>query len=284
LVLGVRRNGYGVVIMSKSGTKLAVVGVGAMGRALTRALVERGVFAPGDVVVSDVDEAKRISAAELGVRAVADNSEAAYGAETVLLAVKPDTVGRVLDEMRPVLDASQLFVSIAAGVTINFIESHLPEGSPVVRVMPNTPALVGAGASAFALGKSSQPEHAGKVSDMLSAVGIAIEVPEKLLDAVTGLSGSGPAYVYIIIEALSDAGVSVGLPRAVSKALAAQTVLGAATMVIETGEDTGKLRDAVTSPGGTTIAGIAELERSGLRAAIINAVQAATRRSKELAG
>ena len=270
--------------MSKSGTKLAVVGVGAMGRALTRALVERGVFAPGDVVVSDVDEAKRISAAELGVRAVADNSEAAYGAETVLLAVKPDTVGRVLDEMRPVLDASQLFVSIAAGVTISFIESHLPEGSPVVRVMPNTPALVGAGASAFALGKSSQPEHAGKVSDMLSAVGIAIEVPEKLLDAVTGLSGSGPAYVYIIIEALSDAGVSVGLPRAVSKALAAQTVLGAAKMVIETGEDTGKLREAVTSPGGTTIAGIAELERSGLRAAIINAVQAATRRSKELAG
>ena len=270
--------------MSKSGAKLAVIGFGAMGRALTQALLERGVFAAADVVVSDIEQAKQRAAAELGVRAAANNSEAARGAETVLLAVKPNTVGRVLDEMRPVLDASQLVVSIAAGVTIRSIESHLPEGSPVVRVMPNTPALVGAGASAFALGKSSQAEHARRVSDMLSAVGMAIEVPEELLDAVTGLSGSGPAYVYVIIEALSDAGVSEGLPRAVSNALAAQTVFGAAKMVIETGEDTVKLREAVTSPGGTTVAGIAELEKSGLRAAITNAVQAATRRSKELAG
>jgi len=151
-------------------------------------------------------------------------------------------------------------------------------------VMPNTPALVSSGAAAFARGSNCRPEHAERVSKMLGAVGTAVEVPEKLMDAVTGLSGSGPAYVYMMIEALSDAGVSVGIPRKTSSALAAQTVLGAAKMVVETGEHTAQLRDAVASPGGTTIAGIAALERGGFRAAVIDAVQAATKRSKELAG
>jgi pyrroline-5-carboxylate reductase len=266
-------------------TKLALIGVGAMGRALISRLLERGVFVPGEVVVWDADESKRQDAqAELGVRVAASNIDAVSDAETIMIAVKPDIVPLVLEEISPVVSPSQLLVVVAAGVSTQAVQSHLPPGIPVVRVMPNTPALVGETAAAFSRGSHSGPEHAARVGDMLSAVGVAMEVPEKLLDAVTGLSGSGPAYVYTMIEAMSDAGVSVGLPRAISNMLAAQTVLGSAKMVIETGEHPAKLRDAVTTPGGTTIAGLAALERAGFRAAIIDAVQAATKRSQELAG
>ena len=268
-----------------SSAKLAVIGFGAMGRALTSGLIERGVVAASDVVITDVDESKRRAAAEeLGVREASSNIEAVAGAETIVIAVKPQDAGAVLAEIEQTVTPAQLVVSIVAGVSCQTIESHLSVGVPVVRVMPNTPSLVGAGAAAFALGTSGRPEHAEEVAGMLSAVGLAFEVPEKLLDAVTGLSGSGPAYVYTMIEALADAGVSVGLPRAIASGLAAQTVLGAAKMVIETGQHPAGLRDAVASPGGTTIAGIAALERSGFRAAVINAVQAATKRSQELSG
>ncbi|MDO8682793.1 MAG: pyrroline-5-carboxylate reductase [Armatimonadota bacterium] len=269
--------------MSNSGAKLAVIGAGSMGCALVRGFIEKGVFAASNVFVADTDGSKRrATASELGVGEAFNNIEAVKAAETIIIAVKPNDVGAVLNEISDVITPSQLIVSIAAGVSIHTIELSLHVGTPVVRVMPNTPALVGAGASAFALGTNARSEHADRVSEMLSAVGIALQVPEKLLDAVTGLSGSGPAYVYIMIEALADAGVSVGLPRQVASSLAAQTVLGAAKMVVETCEHPAALRDAVASPGGTTIAGIAALERSGFRAAIINAVQAATNRSKEL--
>ncbi|MDO8588683.1 MAG: pyrroline-5-carboxylate reductase [Armatimonadota bacterium] len=271
--------------MSSTGAKLAVIGFGAMGRALTVGLIEHGVFGAGDVVVTDVDAGKRAAAVdELGVREASSNTEAVTGAETIVIAVKPQDTGSALADIERAITPAQLIVSIAAGISIQTIESHLPVGTPVVRVMPNTPSLVGAGAAAFSLGTNGRPEHAEKVSRMLSAVGLALEVPEKLLDAVTGLSGSGPAYVYLMIETLADAGVSVGLPRATANALAAQTVLGAAKMVIETGQHPASLRDAVASPGGTTIAGLTALERSGFRAAIINAVQAATKRSQELTG
>ena len=269
--------------MSSASPRLAVVGVGAMGRALVKGLVECNIFKPEEIVVTDADSARGAEVAQdLGVIFVSSNVEAASRAETIIVAVKPHDVGRVLSDIAPTLSASQLVISIAAGVTIDMLECHLTPGTPIIRVMPNTPALVGSGASAYALGASANAGHAERVNSMLSAVGIAVEVPERLLDAVTGLSGSGPAYVYMLIEALCDAGVSVGLPRNISTSLAAQTVLGAARMVVETGEHPAKLRDAVTSPGGTTIAGVAALEKAGFRSAIIDAVQCATKRSREL--
>jgi len=200
----------------------------------------------------------------------------------MFVAVKPDEVGDLLKEISPGLNEKHLIVSIAAGVTLAKMEASVPPGTRVVRVMPNTPALVGASASAFALGKAATPEDAQLVTELLSSVGIAYQVKESLLDAVTGLSGSGPAYVYMIIEALSDGGVAAGLPREVATKLAAQTVLGGAKMVLETNLHPGALKDMVTSPGGTTIEGLHELEKAGLRAGLMNAVRAAT--EKVLAG
>jgi pyrroline-5-carboxylate reductase len=200
----------------------------------------------------------------------------------LLLAVKPQHVGGVLNQLKAGFEDRHLMVSIAAGVPLSTFGQALGSGRRLIRVMPNTPCLVGAGASAFALGGAANADDAGLVEELLSAVGIALEVPENLLDAVTGLSGSGPAYVYQIIEALSDGGVRAGLPRTIATKLAAQTVLGAAKMVLETGEHPGSLKDAVASPGGTTIAGLHALEAGGLRGVLMNAVLAATERSREL--
>jgi pyrroline-5-carboxylate reductase len=219
-----------------------------------------------------------------GCQTVGSVAEVVAKSEVLVLAVKPQHMGGVLDEMRELLEDRHLIVSIAAGVTLATMSLALVNQRRLVRVMPNTPALVGAGASAFALGGTATAEDAMLVEQMLSTVGVAVQVPENLLDAVTGLSGSGPAYVYQIIEALSDGGVRVGLPRAIATQLAAQTVLGAARMVLETGEHPGALKDAVTSPGGTTIAGLHALEAGGVRGHLINAVVAATQRSRELGG
>jgi pyrroline-5-carboxylate reductase len=191
-------------------------------------------------------------------------------------------MGQVLEEIAPHVTSKSIVVSIAAGVTLSQLAQALGEKQRLIRVMPNTPCLVQQGASAFARGGSASPADARLVSELLSTVGVATEVPESLLDAVTGLSGSGPAYVFQIIEALSDGGVAAGLPRQIATQFAAQTVLGAAKMVLETGEHPGALKDAVASPGGTTIAGLLELERGGLRAALMNAVVSATQRSKQL--
>jgi pyrroline-5-carboxylate reductase len=200
----------------------------------------------------------------------------------IILAVKPQSMRSLLDELRPLFNPSHLVISIAAGVTLSALSSALGENTRLVRVMPNTPCLVGQGASGFALGSAATPDDASFTQALLSTVGIAVQVPESLLDAVTGLSGSGPAYAFQVIEALSDGGVSAGLPRDVATRLAAQTLLGAARMVLATGQHPGVLKDAVASPGGTTIAGLHELERGGLRATLMNAVVAATRRSQEL--
>jgi pyrroline-5-carboxylate reductase len=200
----------------------------------------------------------------------------------LVLAVKPDQVVSVLAEIRGAFTNEHLLVSIAAGVPLAKLEAGLGAAARVIRVMPNTPALVGASASAFALGKSCAATDAELAQKLLSAVGVAFQVKESLLDAVTGLSGSGPAYVYQFIEALSDGGVAAGLPRDIATKLAAQTVLGAAKMVLETGQHPGALKDQVTSPGGTTIEGIHELEKGKLRGTVMSAVRAATEKSKKL--
>jgi pyrroline-5-carboxylate reductase len=217
-----------------------------------------------------------------GGNAMADNGAVLAGSDVIVLAVKPQHLPGVLKEIAKGAEARHLFVSIAAGVPLSAMTSVLGQAARVVRVMPNTPCLVGAGATAFTRGPKATDEDAALVERLFSTIGIAMEVPESLLDAVTGLSGSGPAYVFQVIEALSDGGVRCGLPRNVATRLAAQTVLGAAKMVLDTGEHPAALKDGVASPGGTTIAGLHELERGALRGALINAVEAATNRSQEL--
>jgi pyrroline-5-carboxylate reductase len=216
------------------------------------------------------------------VKTTAFNPDVLKFANVIVLAVKPDLVNDVLAEVRPHFTEKHLLISIAAGVPIARLESALPPGARVVRVMPNTPALVGASASAFTPGQAAQPEDAQLTQKLFAAVGVAYPVKEALLDAVTGLSGSGPAYVFLIIEGLSDGGVAAGLPRDIATQLAAQTLLGSAKLLLETGQHPAALKDMVTSPGGTTIEGLHELEKAGVRGALINAVRAATEKSKKL--
>jgi pyrroline-5-carboxylate reductase len=262
--------------------KLGFLGAGRMASALVRGWLDAGLLRPEMVLASDpVPQALASFAGELGVEVTGDNRRVATECTTLVLAVKPQTVSQVLQEVRPVAGAGHLLISIAAGVTLSQLAAGLGDAR-LVRVMPNTPCLVGASATGFSPGPNATSDDAALVERLFSAVGKAYRLPEHLLDAVTGLSGSGPAFVYVMIEALSDGGVRVGLPRDVATMLAAQTVLGAAKMVLETGQHTGALKDMVTSPGGTTIAGVHALERGGLRAALMDAVEAATRRSTEL--
>lgn len=264
--------------------KIGFIGAGQMGEALLRGIIASKARKPGDVIAYDVrkERLREVSSA-LGFRVARDNREVVAKADVVFLAVKPNVVRAALKDIRPALAPKHLLVSIAAGVTLRTIEGALKPKSRAVRVMPNTPCLVGQGACALALGSHAGPEDGEAVRGLLGAVGSAFLVEEKLLDAVTGLSGSGPAYIYIAIEALADGGVRMGLPRDVALSLAAQTALGAARMVLETGKHPGALKDAVASPGGTTIAGIQALEEHGFRATLIAAVEAAARRAKELA-
>ncbi len=265
--------------------KIAFLGAGAMGTALMRGLIAAQVYAPAEITAYDVNVARaRELADELGINAAESPAAAAQGADVLLAAVKPQVMFEALAPLRDTLTPSHTLISIAPGISTAQLEAAFSQPVPVLRVMPNTPSLVGMGASAMASGAHANDEHRVLGKRIFSAVGLAVDVDEKLLDAVTGLSGSGPAYVYIFIEALSDAGVRVGLPRNVATRLAAQTVLGAAQMVLETGAHPGALKDQVTSPGGTTIAGLHELERHGLRGAVMDAVQAATERARALSG
>ncbi|WP_425617864.1 pyrroline-5-carboxylate reductase [Anatilimnocola sp. NA78] len=265
-----------------AGTTLGFIGAGQMARALAHGFVSAKLLPASALTAADpVPAAAEKLASELsGLKVAASNTAVANACDVIVLAVKPQAMPAVYQELGGKL-AGKLVVSIAAGISL----AKLCEGlktQRVVRVMPNTPALVGKGASAYAAAADVTAEDATLVGKLLAAVGTAHQVDEKLLDAVTGLSGSGPAYVYLIIEALSDGGVKAGLPRPLSTALAAQTVLGAAQMVLERNEHPGVLKDAVASPGGTTIAGLAMLEDRGLRGALIAAVDAATKRSQEL--
>ncbi len=266
-------------------TRWGFIGSGKMASALIRGMLRAGLAEPATIVASDPLAAARSHLAqEAGVRVFETNPSVLESSDVVVLAVKPQSMAEVLNQLRDLIGERHLVISIAAGIPIAAIAQVLGPERRIVRVMPNTPALLGAGASAYAMGPRVEAGDEAVVSALLAAVGRAVRVPETMLDAVTGLSGSGPAFVYLMIEALADGGVRVGLPREVASMLAAQTVLGAARMVLETGLHPGVLKDQVTSPGGTTIAGLQALERGGLRGVLIDAVEAAARRSAELSG
>jgi pyrroline-5-carboxylate reductase len=262
---------------------LGFLGAGKMATALARGVIQAGLVTPKQVIASDPSEAARAAfAKETGAATTTSNVEVAKFASVLVLAVKPDQTAAVLASIREQFTSNHLLISIAAGVPLAKLEAALGTGARLIRVMPNTPALVGASATAFAPGKSALPQDAELAQKLFSAVGMAFQLKEALLDAVTGLSGSGPAFVYMIIEALSDGGVAAGLPRDVSTRLAAQTLLGSARMVLETGLHPGVLKDMVTSPGGTTIEGVHELEKGQMRGTLISAVRAAADKSKRL--
>jgi pyrroline-5-carboxylate reductase len=263
--------------------KIGFLGAGKMATALAKGFVQAGLVSPARVCSSDpVAPAREHFSKETGAKSKSSNQEIVKSASVLFLAVKPQQVSDVLGEIRDSFTPNHLLISIAAGVPIAKLEAALPNGARVIRVMPNTPATVGASATAFAPGKSATADDAALAQKLFSSVGLAFQVKEALLDAVTDLSGSGPAYAFMMIEALSDGGVAAGLPRDISTRLAAQTLLGSARMVLETGLHPGALKDMVTSPGGTTIEGLHELEKGKLRAALISAVRAATEKSRKL--
>jgi len=273
------------------GRKILFVGAGMMAEALAKGFVDAGVANQEDVTAVDPSTQRCEVFRGMGMKAnAAVTKEIADETDVVIIAVKPQYVSVVVSTFRDLLGKKhlnqKLFVSIAAGITLAQLESMLGDasgGPRVVRVMPNTPCLVGATAAAMSLSKAAKDQKDDEVvKELFDAVGVIHAVDDKLIDAVTGVSGSGPAYIYLVIEAMADGGVRAGLPRDVAQSLAAQTVFGAAKMVKETGKHPGELKDAVTSPGGTTIAAVHELEKSGIRAAFMNAVYAAKQRGEEL--
>ena len=269
--------------MSLEGKKLGIIGTGKMGSALIEGIVNAGIIPGSDMYASDIFEA---SLHELnknfGINVSVDNTETISNSDIIILAVKPQILKSVLSSIKDSLNSSKLLISIAAGVKLEDIEKELSSDARVVRVMPNIAATVSEAASAVSAGSNASAADAEEVMAIFQLVGSAIIVPESLMDAVTGLSGSGPAFVFPVIEAMADGGVYEGLDRNSALILAAQTVLGAAKMVLETNMHPGQLKDMVTSPAGTTIRGIHTLEESGVRAAFMNAVIAASNRSKEL--
>jgi pyrroline-5-carboxylate reductase len=262
---------------------VAIFGAGVMGETLLSGLLRAG--RPVDELV--ITERREDRAAELtekyGVR-VLGNADAARTADTLVLVVKPQDMGGLLGEIHDHVAPGNLVVSLAAGITTTYLESRLPEGRAVVRVMPNTPALVDQGMAAVSAGAHCDASHLAEAQSLLAATGKVLEVPEKLQDAVTAISGSGPAYIFYVVEAMIEAGVVLGMPRSTATELVVQTLFGAATMIKETGQHPTVLREQVTSPGGTTAAALRELDDHKVRAAFITAMEAAARRSHELAG
>jgi pyrroline-5-carboxylate reductase len=262
--------------------RITFLGAGNMANAIIRGLIRSGVKASNITATVKREERKAELEQTHGIAVGFDNVTAARDAEIVVLAVKPQAMDKLLTQIAPVIDAKKLIISVAAGVPIAAIERKLGAGARIVRSMPNTPALVGLGATAVSGGEHATQRDLELAKTIFDAVGQTWVLDEVLLDAVTGLSGSGPAYIFLIIEALSDAGVKVGLSRHVALKLAAQTVYGSSKLLLETGEHPGTLKDQVTSPGGTAIAGLHTLEAGGLRTTLIDAVESATRRAKQL--
>jgi pyrroline-5-carboxylate reductase len=263
--------------------KIGIIGAGKIGAAIARGVIGAGLATKENIMASDVSDALRQAiAAELRVKTTADNRELCDFADIVILAVKPQIVEPVVKEIAKKLGKAKLLVSVAAGVPLARIETNLENGARAVRVMPNIPCVVGAGAAGFAGGSHSTGADLEKVGAILNSFGIGLPVEEKYLDAVTGLSGSGPAYVFLFMEALADGGVQVGLSRDVALKLAMQTVYGAAKMALESAKHLGELKGEVTSPGGTTIAGLYAMEQKGFRGTVMDAVVSATKRSQEL--
>lgn len=262
---------------------LGFIGGGNMAEALVKGLLHAHVVPPEGIIVSDVKAERLAHLHEThGVRTTHDNHALVREADVVVLSVKPQVIDKVLDAIGKDIKPSQVIVSVAAGVPVAAMESRLPEGARVVRSMPNTPATALAGATAIAAGTHATEDDLAVARKLFAAVGRVVTLDETLLDAVTGLSGSGPAYVMLMIEALADGGVKVGLHRDTALMLAAQTVYGSAKLLLDTGEHPGRLKDMVTSPGGTAIAGLHTLESGGLRRTLIDAVEAATMRAATL--
>lgn len=263
--------------------KIAFIGAGNMGEALLGGLLKSELTPPQNIMATDVREHRLEEIRDKWrINATGDNRQAVEFADVIVLCVKPQALAQVLEGIRDVIREEQLIISIIAGITTRTINQFIGKKNPVVRVMPNIPAVVDEAASAVCLGQFAQEIHKEIAMKIFSSVGEVESVPEELMDVVTGLSGSGPAYIYMVIEALTDGGVLMGLPRNIATRLATQTVLGSAKLVRETGVHPAVLKDQVTTPGGTTILAIKELEESGLRPMLIRAVETASKRSREL--
>ncbi len=269
--------------MSIKGKKVGFLGAGNMGEALIKGLLKTGIVPPESVFASDtrLDRLKQLDKL-YGIRVLPDNPTLVKQVDVVILAVKPQIIAPVLREVGAAITPKKLVVSLAAGVSTSTLRSLLPKGVRLIRTMPNTPALVLEAATAIAKADGLRPGDLETAQEIFEAVGKVVVLEEELMDAVTGLSGSGPAYIALVVEALTDGGVKMGLDRATAMTLASQTVLGSARLLIETGAHPGQLKDMVTSPGGTAIAGIAALEEGGVRRTLISAVERATLRSREL--
>ncbi|MCH7805399.1 MAG: pyrroline-5-carboxylate reductase [Acidobacteria bacterium] len=263
--------------------KVAFLGLGKMGGILLQALLKKNLLSPKNTVatVRHPERAQKLSQ-ELGISVTTDNRQAAQQSDLVLLCVKPQTVREVTEEIAGEMTSKKLLISIAASVPTHYIEEILASEVPVVRAMPNTPCVIGCGMTGLCKGKFADESHLDTAQTLFDSVGRTVTVDEKRMDAVTGLSASGPAFIYIILESLAEGGVKVGLPRDVATLLAAQTVQGAARMILETGQHPALLKDAVTTPAGCTVDGIMELEEGKLRVTLIKAVVKATERAKEL--
>ncbi len=271
--------------MAQSGTqmRLAVIGAGKMGGILIEAFVKQGLVSPKNIFATVQHAAReRKSGSTLPVTLGNDNRAAAKKADVIFLCVKPQTVGQVVDEIKSELNEKKLLISIAASVPTDYIERRLGKKVPVIRAMPNTPSMVGAGMTAIAKGKFATDKDLDTARRLFDAVGRTVVADEKNMDAITGLSASGPAFIYIILESLAEGGVKAGLSRELATLLAAQTALGAAKVALDTGHHPALLKDAVTTPAGCTIDGILELEEGGLRVTLIKAVVKAAQRAKEL--
>lgn len=269
--------------MKIEGKTIAFLGAGNMGSALIQGIIGKELGPALSIWAADVSPERLTYLKDnYGINVTSDNKKVVDRADIIVLAVKPQQLGVLLAEIRPQVNEGKLIICIAAGITLAYLRKHLGDKVRLIRVMPNMPALVGAGMTALCGEKQTRPEDLKLAEGIFSCVGEALEVTEGLMDAVTGLSGSGPAYVMVVIEALADAGVKLGLPQDTALKMAIQTVLGAAQLLKEKGMHPAQLRDMVASPGGTTIAGLSALDQGGLRAALIEAVEAATRRSKEL--
>lgn len=263
---------------------IAVLGAGKMGEILAQGIVRSGLVSAGQIHLADVNAQRVADLAErYGFGAAESNAEAAAGARTILLSVKPMDVAAVLEQINPVMGSGHLLICIAAGVTTRRLQAGLTHGSRVVRAMPNAASSVGEGITAICAGSSAGSADLDLAEKIMSGAGKVVRIAEPYLDAVTALSGSGPAYFALFAEAMIDAGVAVGLPRAVASELVVQTLVGTGAMLVQAGMQPGQVREAVTSPGGTTAMALRELERSGVRAGVANAVQAALDRARELA-
>jgi len=269
---------------SSAKKKIAVLGCGKMGTILLQGFLQHDLMTKAEAVATvQHEEHRRELSRELGgVQVVTDNRVAVQGAPVVLLAVKPQALPQLLEEILPVLTPDMLIISIAASTTTGFIHQKLGKDAHVVRAMPNTPAMVGAAMTALCAGKSVRKEHLDTAKKLFESVGRAVIVDEKHMDAITALSGSGPAFAFVILESLAEAGVSVGLPRELATTLAAQTLFGASKLALETGHHPALLKDAVTTPAGCTIEGLIELEKGGLRVTLMNAIIKTTARAREL--